>query len=292
MMMKKEIKKEIWVFGDLRSRHLLDLSFKVVSKASLLAKCTGDEVVLFLLTPGGNQWLTRADEGACAVEGAVEEEAFAWGADAVVFLENRLFSQPTAHLFADALTPVFKEKSPRLVLFPLTDFGRAYEKNCGLTVFEHFYDSVRVREDGFLQEVVFLRLQRSLLNVSAVDRVARAGNEPARAEPDSFSGGEAADLLVPFGRFTNGVKSRLEFARADIEVVDRSGVFVHAVYFTDFERVDVDLHFQALADDDLKDVTRFDVLNALADRIFELRLREIRTERNLGRARRVDVGTT
>jgi electron transfer flavoprotein alpha subunit len=149
MNMENETKNEIWVFGDLRSRQLLDLSFKVVSKASHLAACTGDETVLFLLTPGGNQWLTRAEEDACAVEGALEEEAFAWGADAVVFLENSLFSQPTAHLFADALTPVFKEKCPRLVLFPLTDFGRDVAARCSAAERKGLIaDCVELRSDN------------------------------------------------------------------------------------------------------------------------------------------------
>jgi electron transfer flavoprotein alpha subunit len=68
--------------------------------------------------------LTVSDDDACAIQGTVEEEAIAWGADVVYLFENERFSTPTAHLFADALTAGIQEKSPRLVLFPLTDFGR------------------------------------------------------------------------------------------------------------------------------------------------------------------------
>lgn len=130
MIKKKETAKETWVFGDFRNRQLLDLSFKVLGKASALARSSGDKVVFFMLTSDGSQWRTRAAEDACAVEGPAEEEAFAWGADVVVLIENIKFSQPTAHLFANALAPIFKEKSPRLVLFPLTDFGRDLAARC------------------------------------------------------------------------------------------------------------------------------------------------------------------
>lgn len=115
---------EIWVFGDLRTRHLLDLSLKVLVKAAGLARKTGDPVVMFLLIPAATNLLTVSENEACAIQEIVEDEAIAWGADVVYLFENERFSPPTAHLFADALTPVFKEKSPRLVLFPLTDFGR------------------------------------------------------------------------------------------------------------------------------------------------------------------------
>jgi len=115
---------EIWVFGDLRTRHLLDLSVKVLTKAAGLAGQTGDRLAMFSLTPAGSNGLTESEDQTCAIQGSVEDEAVAWGADVVYLFENDRFSAPTPHLFADALTPVIKERSPRLVLFPLTDFGR------------------------------------------------------------------------------------------------------------------------------------------------------------------------
>ncbi len=115
---------EIWVFGDLRTRQLLDWSLKVLVKAAGLAEKTGDRVVMFSLTPAGTNLSTVSEGDACAIQGAVEDEAIAWGANVVYLFENDRFSAPTPHLFADALTPVFEERSPRLVLFPLTDFGR------------------------------------------------------------------------------------------------------------------------------------------------------------------------
>ncbi len=131
--MTEKTTNEIWVFGDLRNSLLLEMSFKVVNKAADLARKTGDVVVFFILTPGKTRLLTSLEEDACTGEGSVEVEAFAWGADVLFSLENKQFHKPTAHLFADALETVFKEKCPRLVLFPLTDFGRDVAARCAAT---------------------------------------------------------------------------------------------------------------------------------------------------------------
>ena len=122
--MTKPITNEIWVFGDLRSRHLLDQSLKVLLKATHLAAQTGNRAILFTLTPARSSGLTKSTDDACAIETTVEDEAFAWGADTVYFFENEQFGTALVHQFADALTPVLNKHSPRLVLFPLTDFGR------------------------------------------------------------------------------------------------------------------------------------------------------------------------
>jgi electron transfer flavoprotein alpha subunit len=115
---------QIWVHGDLRSRHLLTLSLKVLAKAANLAAQTGDRVVFFLLAPEGAGLLADAGDEACVISGSVEDDAFAWGADEVYYFENPAFAQPAAHHFAGAMAPIFKKNGPRLVLFPLTDFGR------------------------------------------------------------------------------------------------------------------------------------------------------------------------
>ena len=122
--MTKPTTNEIWVFGDLRSRHLLDMSFKVLVKASHLAACTGNRVILFTLTTAGSSVLTTAVDDTCAITATVADEAIAWGADTVYFFENEQFNVPLVHQFADALSPILEERSPKLVLFPLTDFGR------------------------------------------------------------------------------------------------------------------------------------------------------------------------
>ena len=122
--MTKGTTNAIWVFGDLRSPRLLALSFKVLAKAAGLAEKTGDQVTLFSLSPSEDPQLSGAEDAACTLKGPLTADAFAWGADRVCLLTHRNFSVPTVHQFAAALTPVIRERSPRLVLFPLTDFGR------------------------------------------------------------------------------------------------------------------------------------------------------------------------
>jgi electron transfer flavoprotein alpha subunit len=85
----------IWVFGDLRTRHLLNLSLKVVAKAAVLATKTGDAIVMFSLTATEPTWLTMLDDETCAIQGIVEDEAIAWGANVVYLFENERFSTPS-----------------------------------------------------------------------------------------------------------------------------------------------------------------------------------------------------
>ena len=90
---------EIWVFGDLRTRQLLDWSLKVLVKAVDLAGKTGDRVVMFSLTSGETNLLAVSEDDACTIQGTVEDEAIAWGANVVYLYENDRFSSPTPHIF-------------------------------------------------------------------------------------------------------------------------------------------------------------------------------------------------
>ena len=85
---------EIWVFGDLRTRQLLDWSLKVLVKAVVLAGKTGDRVAMFSLTPAETNLLTVSEDDACAIQGTVEDEAIAWGANVVYLFENDRFKAP------------------------------------------------------------------------------------------------------------------------------------------------------------------------------------------------------
>ena len=115
---------EIWVFGDRRSVLLQEMSFTVLTKALALARHTQSRVVMFSLSTAKTDLSPVADDDSCGVQEPFEETAVAWGAQEVVVFENERFSSPTPHAFAQALVPVFRSKRPRLVLFPLTDFGR------------------------------------------------------------------------------------------------------------------------------------------------------------------------
>ncbi len=116
-MMDGEMTREIWVFGDLRNRRLFGFSLNVLAKARALCRSDGKAVMVFL---SGHD--AEAD-GAVSLESAFEE-AFSRGADRVCVLENERFSVPACHLFAQALADTVQKRSPMLVLFALTDFGR------------------------------------------------------------------------------------------------------------------------------------------------------------------------
>ena len=115
---------EIWVFGDRRNGLLQEMSFAVLTKAVALAVHTQSRVVMFTLTTGARDLTNVAEDNTCPAPEPFEDAAIAWGAQDVFLFENDRFSPPTAHLFAQALVPVFTSHRPRLVLFPLTDFGR------------------------------------------------------------------------------------------------------------------------------------------------------------------------
>lgn len=131
------INTEIWVFGDLRTRHLFDLSLKVVAKSARLAETTGDRVVLFAFrSPDAENDLSLSDRstsendatcgggGGGTTDTQIGAAAFSQGADEVFFIEHEAFSSPQVHVFATALSPLITEKSPRLAVFPMTEFGR------------------------------------------------------------------------------------------------------------------------------------------------------------------------
>ncbi len=123
--MRKPTTTDIWVFCDLRSSHLLDMSMKVLVKAAALAARTGDRLTLFALShPDRFKNGTSSDDDVCVMGETIEEEAIALGADTVTFFESEHFKTPLVHQFAEALRPIIADNSPKLVLFPLTDFGR------------------------------------------------------------------------------------------------------------------------------------------------------------------------
>jgi electron transfer flavoprotein alpha subunit/transcriptional regulator with XRE-family HTH domain len=115
---------EIWVFGDRRSARLQEMSFTVLSKAVALARHTQSRVVMFALTRGKPNPPPAAHDDTCQVPEPFEAAAIAWGAQKVILFENDHFSPPTPQVFAQALVPVFTSTRPRLVVLPLTDFGR------------------------------------------------------------------------------------------------------------------------------------------------------------------------
>ena len=133
-MLSNVTTNDLWVFGDLRSRHLLDLSLKVVAKAATLAREIDGRVVLFMLTPSRDHLMTVSDGDACVVATEVTTDAMSHGADEILLIENPNFATPAVHLFAGVLPEIILDKAPRLVMFALTDFGRDLAARVAATV--------------------------------------------------------------------------------------------------------------------------------------------------------------
>ncbi|MFC1534873.1 FAD-binding protein [Thermodesulfobacteriota bacterium] len=118
--MTKNLKNEIWVFGDLRSQRLFGLCFNVLAAARNLAGPLSGKAVAILL--GSPSFSISIDD---AVENCVSN-----GADEVYVLENPDLDFTRADVNAQALFQIIQSRSPRLVLFALTDFGREVAARC------------------------------------------------------------------------------------------------------------------------------------------------------------------
>ena len=142
--MDGEMTREIWVFGDLRNQRLFGFSLNVLAKARALCRSNGKAVMVFL--SGHDAEADGVVVGAVPLESAFEE-AFARGADRVCVLANERFSVPACHLFAQALADTVQKRSPMLVLFALTDFGREMASR-----------AARIRNAGLMADCVDLRI--------------------------------------------------------------------------------------------------------------------------------------
>ncbi len=115
---------EIWVFGDTRDRRLFAKSLSLLSKAVKLGRQINGKTAVVMFAFAKAPIGTQTAEDGCVLNTAFEKEAFIHGADKVCFLENDHFAAPSPHGFAPPLADFAKEKKPRIVLFPMTDFSR------------------------------------------------------------------------------------------------------------------------------------------------------------------------
>lgn len=123
--MSKGIKKELWVFIDLRSKRFFDLSLNVLSKVRELAGTVSGKTVAVLLGSSGSRPLEGPRDAHISIPAdKAGEECTAYGADRVSILDNELLAIPRPDLYANALAHFVVTHNPMLVMFALTDFGR------------------------------------------------------------------------------------------------------------------------------------------------------------------------
>jgi len=142
--MTKRLKKEIWVYGDLRNEKLFGLSLNVLAKARELSLSIAGKVAVVLLGPPAQLGGAPGTEGTMPID-AASEACISHGADLVYFLEHETLAAPRADLYAVSLAAALRKQRPMLALFAVTDFGR-----------EMAARAARINNSGLIAECVDL----------------------------------------------------------------------------------------------------------------------------------------
>ena len=118
-------KGDIWVYGDLRDPRLFEFSLRVLGKAGELADSVSAKTAMFFLgDPEKNSSGITGDSPKGMNLARCEAEAINHGADHVFVFEHDDLSLPRPDIHASILADTVLVRSPLLVLFALTDFGR------------------------------------------------------------------------------------------------------------------------------------------------------------------------
>ncbi|MFH1488035.1 MAG: FAD-binding protein, partial [Pseudomonadota bacterium] len=112
--MGKKTETTIWVYGDLRNERFFGFSLNVLAKARDLAVHLSAKTVMVLMGPTG-----KGGEVPSA-----SEKALSHGSDYVYVLGHDEFARPRADIQAAALARVIQQRRPKLVMVPISDFGR------------------------------------------------------------------------------------------------------------------------------------------------------------------------
>ena len=117
--MEKESNKDIWVYADLRNQRLFNLSFHALAAARGLTESPLGKTVAIL--SGFPSFLSMD---------TIIEDCVIHGADKVYLLEHPDSASLRADIHAQALIEMIQKRSPRAVLFALTDFNREIAARC------------------------------------------------------------------------------------------------------------------------------------------------------------------
>jgi electron transfer flavoprotein alpha subunit len=120
---------DIWVYIDLRNQRHLDESINVLGAGTKLAELTKGKSIA-LLTGAGDRKTGDATGSLCVSVDEASKLCIDNGADVVSVLEHSDLGQFRPDYHAKALAGVVKERAPKLVLFPLSDFARETAALC------------------------------------------------------------------------------------------------------------------------------------------------------------------
>ena len=129
--MTSSSKNDIWVYCDLRNQRLFGLCFNLLTAArSLSESMSGKAVAVILGQPEREKTERPVDMPASVFIDDAVEKCISHGADQVFILEHPELTVPRTEIHAQALTHIIKERSPKAVLFALTDFSREVAARC------------------------------------------------------------------------------------------------------------------------------------------------------------------
>ena len=125
MNAKKNYKNDVWVYIDCRNKRHFDASLNVLGAAVELTKSiSGKSIALIMNTEKDDK-----DSSPLPVEPAVQT-CISSGADEVYVIENPHLAACRADIHAQVIFSLVRERSPRIVLFPLSDFARETAAVC------------------------------------------------------------------------------------------------------------------------------------------------------------------
>jgi electron transfer flavoprotein alpha subunit len=150
IVMTRPLHTEIWVWGDLRNERLFRSGLNVMAKAHELARSLSGRAVAVLMSSSSHKEKCSSPEASAPVSvHTAIEDYLAHGADMVYVLDNQELITPRADIYSAALAHTVRERSPRLVLFPLTDFGRELAAR-----------TARINNIGLIAECLGLRIEQ------------------------------------------------------------------------------------------------------------------------------------
>ncbi len=130
----KEITNDIWVYIDLRNQKYFDLSMRVLAGGRELAQSLSGRSVAVLTgigDSGKGQNQDREDISGISIDTALEI-CISKGADEVLAVEHPDLDIFMPDIQASALSQIIHKRSPRAVLFSLSDFGREIAARCAV----------------------------------------------------------------------------------------------------------------------------------------------------------------
>ena len=97
--MTERLKKEIWVYGDLRNERLFGLGLNVLAKARELALSVEGKVAVILMGSSAEPAQASLPEGPMPIN-AASETCISHGADLVYILTHKKLTMPRADIYA------------------------------------------------------------------------------------------------------------------------------------------------------------------------------------------------